>query len=311
MQTNEQQGIAPLVAIIIALLVVGGGAIAVKKSWDKKESKKQTAVETGMPVPGTDTEETEVMTEPTTLQVTLGELNKSGQSGQAVITEIGTSTLKIIVNLTGKPSTIAQPSHIHIGSCPNPGTVKYPLTSVDNGAAQTEIPNMTLAQLLSELPLAINVHKSETDAKTYVSCGNIEWEATTTSAVSDSTKAGTGDETKEQKTSSTTQKVTAPVSGAGEGSTKEIRVSYGTQGFSPKTITIKKGETVIFENKTGKNASVASDPHPTHTLYPEFDQYKTDQRGKTEFRFTFEKVGTWKYHDHLSSSITGTVIVTE
>ena len=90
---------------------------------------------------------------------------------------------------------------------------------------------------------------------------------------------------------------------------REIKVTYNTQGFSPKTVTIKKGETVVFENKTGKKASVASDEHPTHLLYPEFDQYKTEQRGKGEFRFTFEKAGTWNYHDHLNANMTGTVVV--
>ena len=90
---------------------------------------------------------------------------------------------------------------------------------------------------------------------------------------------------------------------------KETGVNYTAAGFVPKTITIKKGETVVFENKTGKSASVASNVHPTHLLYPEFDQYKTDQRGKDEFRFSFEKVGTWNYHDHLNSNMTGTVIV--
>jgi len=92
---------------------------------------------------------------------------------------------------------------------------------------------------------------------------------------------------------------------------KETTVTYTSAGFAPKTITIKRGGTVVFENKTSKNASVASDEHPTHLLYPEFDQYKTDQRGKTEFRFTFEKAGTWKYHDHLNAIMGGTIIVTE
>ncbi|MDO8594723.1 MAG: hypothetical protein Q7R93_04405 [bacterium] len=68
---------------------------------------------------------------------------------------------------------------------------------------------------------------------------------------------------------------------------------------------------MVFENKTGNRVSVASDVHPTHLLYPEFDQYKTDQRGKDEFRFTFDKVGTWGYHDHLNAGMVGTVVVTE
>ncbi|PIQ69189.1 MAG: hypothetical protein COV91_00230 [Candidatus Taylorbacteria bacterium CG11_big_fil_rev_8_21_14_0_20_46_11] len=87
------------------------------------------------------------------------------------------------------------------------------------------------------------------------------------------------------------------------------KVVYDVNGFSPKTITVKIGDTVVFENKTGKNASVASDDHPTHLLYPEFDQYKTDQKGNTQFSFTFTKAGTWNYHDHLNANMVGTVIV--
>ncbi|MEK7208448.1 MAG: hypothetical protein AAB699_02775 [Patescibacteria group bacterium] len=90
---------------------------------------------------------------------------------------------------------------------------------------------------------------------------------------------------------------------------KEVTVTYDANGFSRKTVTVKKGDTVIFQNKTGKPASVASAKHPTHLLYPEFDQYKTAERGKDEFRFTFEKVGAWNYHDHLNPTMTGTVIV--
>lgn len=82
-------------------------------------------------------------------------------------------------------------------------------------------------------------------------------------------------------------------------------------GFSPATVTIKKGTTVKFINKTSAKMSVASDPHPTHTNYPEFDQYKSDAKGKTEYDFTFEKVGTWGYHNHINPSETGTIIVTE
>ena len=144
MHMHTKRGMAPIAIAIIALLVLGGGACGVKKVADKKAKKEASPVETGMPVPGTDTPEIEVMGTPTTLQITLAEQNKSGQNGQAVITEIGTSTLKVIVNLTGKPSGVPQPAHIHIGSCPNPGAVKYPLTNVGNGASQTEIANLTL-----------------------------------------------------------------------------------------------------------------------------------------------------------------------
>ncbi len=92
---------------------------------------------------------------------------------------------------------------------------------------------------------------------------------------------------------------------------ENITVIYDTKGFSPNTVTIKKGGTAVFQNKTGKRASIASNDHPTHTKYPEFDQYKTEARGQDEFRFVFEKAGAWVYHDHLNSSMTGTIIVIE
>ncbi len=294
MRINTKQGIAPIIAIIIALLALGGGGYAIKKSADSKKEKKEKQEQVIKEEKEKEEKEKEEKSKPTTLQIKLLEQGTSGQGGQAVIISTGTSTVRVIVNLAGKPSGVPQPAHIHLGSCPTPGAVKYPLTNVDKGASQTDIPNLTIEQLLSELPLALNVHKSATDLKNYIACGDI---------TIDEKKEGGVSSTMPIQGSSTPEMIATPES------KKESKVTYNTQGFSPKSITIKKGDTVVFENKTGKNASVASDLHPTHTVYPEFDQYKTDQRGKTEFRFTFEKTGTWNYHDHLAPTVTGTVIV--
>lgn len=88
-------------------------------------------------------------------------------------------------------------------------------------------------------------------------------------------------------------------------------VELSDQGFSPASVTVKKGTTVKFVNKTTGGMSVASDPHPTHIIYPELDQWKSSFKGKGEYDFTFDKVGTWGYHNHLDPSIKGTVVVTE
>lgn len=279
MRIITKQGLAPLAAIIIGLIVLGGGGYAIKKSADGKKEKKAKEEQAVAVAKEAEKEALEKRLEAaigTSVHIKLDEQNKSGQKGEVTITQTGTSTVKVIVSITGKPSSVSQPAHIHVGACPNPGAVKYPLTNVEKGASQTDLP-LTLAQLLSELPLAINVHKSAAEASVYTSCGNI----------ASGTQANA------------------------EASGKETKVSYTSAGFSPKTVTIKKGETVVFDNKTGKAASVASDEHPTHLLYPEFDQYKTAQRGKTEFRFTFTKSGTWNYHDHLNAGMVGTVVVTE
>ena len=90
-----------------------------------------------------------------------------------------------------------------------------------------------------------------------------------------------------------------------------FEVKYTTAGFSPVTLTVKKGTTVKFVNTSGQKMSVASDPHPSHTNYPEFDQFKSDAKGKDEYSFVFDKAGAWGYHDHFKASNKGTVVVTE
>jgi hypothetical protein len=104
--------------------------------------------------------------------VTLDQQNSSGQSGTAVLQDMGDGTTKVTVNISGG-SAVAQPAHIHDGPCatlnPKP---KYPLTSLVNGTSETIV-----KQPLSDLAdgtYAINVHKSATEASVYVACGNIE-----------------------------------------------------------------------------------------------------------------------------------------
>lgn len=88
----------------------------------------------------------------------------------------------------------------------------------------------------------------------------------------------------------------------------EVIVLYGSNGYSPATITIKRGQKVTFKNESGKQMWVASDDHPSHLIYPEFDA-KTGTGTGSSYEFVFDKVGTWRYHDHLSPSRTGIVIV--
>ncbi len=83
-----------------------------------------------------------------------------------------------------------------------------------------------------------------------------------------------------------------------------VTVTYGDDGFSPKEVTVVKGSTVNFVNKSQMPLWVASDPHPEHTDYPEFDVvYGRDNYPSMgeDFSFTFDKVGTWKYHSHTAS----------
>lgn len=95
-------------------------------------------------------------------------------------------------------------------------------------------------------------------------------------------------------------------------------VSYSSSGFSPETIRINEGETVTWVSE-GPAMWVASDVHPTHTVYPDssiqrcgsdeedtiFDQCSAGN----EYSFTFDEPGEWGYHNHRRAAHTGTVLV--
>ncbi|MBI2068542.1 MAG: cupredoxin domain-containing protein [Candidatus Yanofskybacteria bacterium] len=93
-------------------------------------------------------------------------------------------------------------------------------------------------------------------------------------------------------------------------------VIYTDSGYSPATITIKKGQTVIWKNNSSKQMRTASAIHPTHSVYPTtggcvgstFDACMGLPSGQ-EWSFGFENAGTWKYHNHMNPSHTGTVVV--
>jgi Cu/Zn superoxide dismutase len=108
---------------------------------------------------------------PAPLRVQLTPQNSSGESGIATLTEEGSKT-KVVVDITGAPAGVAQPLHIHKGTCasldPQPA---YGLATLTNGKSETTVD--APLTFLRTAPFAINGHKSAEDAKTYVFCGNI------------------------------------------------------------------------------------------------------------------------------------------
>jgi flagellar basal body-associated protein FliL len=105
------------------------------------------------------------------MKVTLNAENNSGETGTATLKEENGKTT-VTLALSGYIKDVAQPAHIHMGACPGVGAVKYPLTSVVNGASVTVLA-VSLADLKQSLPLAINVHKSATAITDYTSCGEL------------------------------------------------------------------------------------------------------------------------------------------
>lgn len=87
-----------------------------------------------------------------------------------------------------------------------------------------------------------------------------------------------------------------------------FEIVYNGDSFSPSTLFIKNGDIIIFKNESKGDFWPASNPHPLHTDYPEFDPKKPVAAGKT-YEFKFTKAGTWKFHDHLNSPARGTIVV--
>lgn len=107
--------------------------------------------------------------EPVRMQLT--PQNSSGESGTALLTDEGNKT-KVVVQINGQPAGVAQPLHIHKGTCatldPAPA---YGLTTLTDGKSETTV-DVPLNSLRTG-SYAINGHKSAQDTQTYVFCGNI------------------------------------------------------------------------------------------------------------------------------------------
>ena len=110
--------------------------------------------------------------------------NASGETGSVMLTAEGDKTM-VVVELKGAPAD-AQPAHIHEGSCAklNPAP-KYPLSNVVGGKSTTTV-DAPMSTLVAG-GFAVNVHKSTSDIKDYVACGDL---ASSAMMKSDSMKSG-------------------------------------------------------------------------------------------------------------------------
>lgn len=89
---------------------------------------------------------------------------------------------------------------------------------------------------------------------------------------------------------------------------KTYVVELRKDGFYPNALIIKKGDTVEFKTTLGKPFWPASNLHPTHGIFPEFDPKREIAPNET-WSFTFKKAGQWGFHDHIMSDYTGKIVV--
>lgn len=166
------------------------------------------------------------------LTITLTAQNNSGENGAAMLTDLGNGMTRVAVTVGGAPADVAQPMHIHEGTCANLNPKPaFPLNNLVNGTSTTEI-TTTLSALLSE-PYAINGHKSAQEASVYVFCGDIVSMASmTTTTTPESSTAATSmpttttvTATTPQATSATTTTVTSATPQATSGATTSTTVT--------------------------------------------------------------------------------------
>ncbi len=84
-------------------------------------------------------------------------------------------------------------------------------------------------------------------------------------------------------------------------------ILLSSSGFEPKELIVKTGTKVTWINRSGKSATVDSDDHPTHKLYPflNLGQFADG----VSIQVVFDKPGTYTYHNHFDASQTGSVKV--
>lgn len=85
-------------------------------------------------------------------------------------------------------------------------------------------------------------------------------------------------------------------------------IEMTSSGFSPDPIKVDENSTIIFVNKDTKDRWPASNVHPTHDQYPDFDPKKPIKPNES-WTFKPKKVGVWRYHDHLSPHMRGMITV--
>lgn len=149
--------------VVIAFLVIIGAYFGYTK-YSTKTPATQELEE------GTDTTMMEETTETT---FALDTQNDLGQSGMASIGVDANGQVVVTLALSGGEFAEPQPAHIHVGSCPEPGAVAFPLTSVVDGASVTTLEVGMDELLAADTALAINVHKSADEVSVYTACGDL------------------------------------------------------------------------------------------------------------------------------------------
>ena len=89
-----------------------------------------------------------------------------------------------------------------------------------------------------------------------------------------------------------------------------VRVVLTDEGYEPRYLRIDQGTVVTFSTTRESQHWPASNLHPTHEIYSEFDP-KRPLSSTEAWSFRFEEIGEWGVHDHVRSYYTGIIYVGE
>jgi plastocyanin len=84
-------------------------------------------------------------------------------------------------------------------------------------------------------------------------------------------------------------------------------ITYGKNGFSPATTTVKSGDSVTFANNSSEDIQVDSDPHPVHTDDTDLNVGMISP-GQSQ-TVVLTKKGTFGFHNHLDPSDTASITI--
>ena len=104
--------------------------------------------------------------------VKLGAVGGSGQSGRAIMRQIGPQVV-ISATVANEPPTVLEPSHLRKGTCGSNGPVLRDLGLATRGVLGTTlVAGFTIAQLHA-MHASIVISKSDKELSVIVACGNI------------------------------------------------------------------------------------------------------------------------------------------
>ena len=89
-----------------------------------------------------------------------------------------------------------------------------------------------------------------------------------------------------------------------------VYITLTEEGYDPKEIEVKKGTVVTFLNETDNPHWPASNLHPSHEIFPEFDPQEPIPKEES-WSFEFDRAGSWEFHDHIRAYYTGVIHVVE